>query len=61
MLIQNNGNYKLNVELNWLESELIRVAFRSTNLGIEYTDQEYYLLPEELATLADYINDTLAR
>lgn len=61
MLIQNNGNYKLNVELNWLESELIRVAFRRTDLGIEYTDQEYYLLPEELATLADYINDTLAR
>lgn len=61
MLIQNNGNYKLNVELNWLESELIRVAFRRTDLGIEYTDQEYYLLPEELATLADYINDSLAR
>ena len=61
MLIQNNGNYKLNVEINWLESELIRVAFRRTDLGIEYTDQEYYLLPEELATLADYINDVLAR
>ena len=61
MLIQNNGNYKLNVEINWLESELIRVAFRHTDLGIEYTDQEYYLLLEELATLADYINDVLAR
>ena len=61
MLIQNNGNYKLDVEINWLESELIRVAFRRTDLGIEYTDQEYYLLPEELATLADHINDVLCR
>lgn len=60
MLIQHAGNYKLNVEVQWLDLNQIRVAFRRTDLGIEYTDQEYYLTPQELSKLADYIRDVLA-
>lgn len=60
MLIQHAGNYKLNVEIQWLDLNQIRVAFRRTDLGIEYTDQEYYLTPQELSKLADYIRDVLA-
>lgn len=60
MLIQHSGNYKLNVEVQWLDLNQIRVAFRRTDLGIEYTDQEYYLTPQELSKLADYIRDVLA-
>ena len=61
MIVQHNGNYKLEVLAQWIEPEMVRVQFRRTDLGIEYTDAEFYLLPEELARLADHINDTLAR
>jgi hypothetical protein len=60
MLIQHTGNYKLAVEVQWLDLNQIRVAVRRTDLGIEYTDQEYYLTPQELSKLADYIRDVLA-
>ena len=60
MLIQHNANYRLAVEIQWLDLNQIRVAFRRTDLGIEYTDQEYYLTPQELSKLADYIRDVLA-
>lgn len=61
VIVQHNGNYKLDVTATWIEPEMIRVQFRRTDLGIEYTDSEFYLLPEELAKLADHLNDVLAR
>lgn len=60
MLIQHTANSRLAVEIQWLDLNQIRVAFRRTDLGIEYTDQEYYLTPQELSKLADYIRDVLA-
>jgi hypothetical protein len=60
MLIQHYDSYKLNVEIQWLDLNQIRVAFRRTDLGIEYTEHDYYLTPQELSKLADYIRDVLA-
>lgn len=61
MIIQHNGNYKLQAVVQWIDADQLKVQLRRTDLGIEYTDCEFYLTPTELATLADYINDTLAR
>lgn len=60
MLIQHNDHYKLNVEVQWLDLNQVRLAFRRTDLGIEYSDHEYYLTPQELSKLGDYIRDVLA-
>lgn len=61
MLLQHNDHYRLNVEVQWIDPEQVRLAFRRTDLGIEYSDHEYYLTPQELIRLTDHIRDVLAQ
>ena len=64
MLIQSNECYKLDVSLRWLDPEQIEVKITESNSdkgNWEHCYQSLFMGPEELATLSDYINDTLAR
>lgn len=64
MLIQSNECYKLDVAVQWLDPEQIQVKITRSNFDRgqwEHRYQSLFLAPTELATLADYINDTLAR
>lgn len=55
------GGYALDVKVTWLTPEMIRLSFLRTSDLQEYTPQEYYLSPAELAKIADHINDQMAR
>lgn len=61
MIIQETQDYRLEVKLAYIDSDLIQIGIDRSSTGIEYSRQEYYLKSDELAKLADYINDTLAR
>lgn len=50
------GGNNLNVQVTWLTPEMIRLAFIR-----DFDTQEYYLSPQELARVADHVNDVLAR
>ena len=53
--------YVLAVKVTWLTPEMIRLSFSRVSDILEYSPQDYYLSPEELARVADHINDVLAR
>lgn len=61
------GGYALDVKVTWLTSEMIRLSLIRSDLNpnssnaLEYTPQDYYLNPQELAKMADHINDVLCR
>jgi hypothetical protein len=61
MLVYDSISRRLDISAQWLDLNQLRLAFRRTDLGIEYTEQEYYLTPQELSKLADYIRDVLAQ
>lgn len=50
------GGTTLDVTVTWLTPDMIRLGFvRSSDA------QEYYVSPQELAKIADHINDVLCR
>lgn len=51
------GGCILDVKVTWLTSDSIRLSFAR---GSE-TPNDYYLTPQELARVADHINDVLCR
>ena len=55
------GGYFLDVKVTWLTPEMIRLSFARQSDLQEYAPQDYFLSPQELATIADHINDVLAR
>ena len=64
MLIQENETYKLSVSIRWLDPEQIEVLITTSNLEKghwEHRYQSFFMGPENLARLSDYIDDTLAR
>lgn len=61
MLVYDSLSRRLNIAVQWQDLDQLRLAFRRIDLGIEYTEQEYYLTPQELSRLADYIRDVLAQ
>ena len=60
-MILNNDNHKINLAVSWIDHDQLKLTFSRTTLGIQHTDQEYYLSAESMIELIDYINDTLAR
>ena len=55
------GGYTLDVRVTWLTPDQIRLSFdRGSDLQ-DYTRLDYFLTPEELARVADHINDVLCR
>ena len=55
------GGYTLDVKVTWLTPDMIRLSFARGGDAVEYTPQDYFLSPQELAKVADHINDVLAR
>lgn len=55
------GGYALDVKVTWLTPDQIRLSFARLCDTQEYVTQDYYLTPQELAKIADHINDVLAR
>jgi len=55
------GGYALDVKVTWLTPDMIRLVIARSSDFVEYSPQEFYLSPEELARMADHINDVLAR
>lgn len=55
------GGYALDVKVTWLTPEQIRLSFARLSDIQEYATQDYYLSPQELAAIADHINDVLCR
>lgn len=53
------GGYSLDVKVTWLTPEMIRLSFARGSE--EHAPQDYFLTPQELAKIADHINDVLAR
>jgi hypothetical protein len=58
MRIQEIEGYTFDVKLAWLEPDMIQFKLLRT-VGTEQRNQDFYFTPEELARLAEYINDTL--
>jgi hypothetical protein len=55
------GGYALDVKVTWLTPDMIRLSFARSSDISEYAVQDYFLSPQELARVADHINDVLAR
>jgi hypothetical protein len=55
------GGYALDVKVTWLTPDMIRLSFARSSDILEYAPQDYFLSPQELARIADHINDVLAR
>ena len=55
------GGYALDVKVTWLTPDMIRLSFARSSDVLEYSPQDYFLSPQELARVADHINDVLAR
>ena len=55
------GGYSLDVKVTWLTPEMIRLSFSRGSDILEYAPQDYFLSPQELAVVADHINDVLCR
>jgi hypothetical protein len=64
MKIQNNETYQLDARVTWLAPDLVQLKFITVNQekrGAETRNLSYFMTPEELMLLADYINDCLCR
>jgi hypothetical protein len=64
MIIQQNDCYKLEVKIQWLDAEQVHVKIVTHNLektGWVQATHNYFMKPEELAKMSDYIDSTLAR
>jgi len=61
MLIQQCGQYQMTAQVQWIDPEQILLRLDRSDPEFDFNTQEFYLRPEELARLADYIMDTLAR
>ena len=62
--IQKTDCYELDVKVTWLAPDQVQLKFITVNQekrGAETRNQSYYMTPQELASLADYINDCLCR
>ena len=55
------GGYSLDVKVTWLTPDMIRLSFARSSDISESAPQDYFLSPQELARIADHINDVLAR
>lgn len=55
------GGKALDVKVTWLTPDMIRLSFARVGDVLEYAPEDYYLSPQELARVADHINDVLAR
>jgi hypothetical protein len=55
------GGYALDVKVTWLTPDMIRLSFARSSDILEYSPQDYFLSPQELARVADHINDVLCR
>lgn len=55
------GGYTLDVKVTWLTPDQIRLSFARGSDLQDYAPQDYFLTPQELARVADHINDVLAR
>ena len=51
------GGTVLDVKVTWLTLDTVRLSFARQN----ETPQDYFLTPQELARVADHINDVLCR
>ena len=60
MIIQSNPNYKLEVKVTWLSPDLMHLKFITQDDSLGLQERDYFLAPEELSLMTDYINDTLA-
>jgi hypothetical protein len=49
MIIQQNEDSRLEVGLAYIDAGVIQMAVQQVSRDIEYTRQEYYFSPEELA------------
>ena len=58
MTLQEHEGHKFEVKLHWLDQDQVQLKILRT-VGTETRNQDYYFPPEELARLAEYINDTL--
>jgi hypothetical protein len=64
MQIQKTDCYELKTQVVWLEPDLVQLKVTTINQesrGAETRNQSYFMTPEELMRLADYINDCLCR
>lgn len=62
--IQKTDSYELNVTVTWLDLDQVQLKFTTTNKevrGAETRNLSYYMTPQELAKLADHIDDCLCR
>ena len=55
------GGYSLDVKVTWLTPDQIRLSFARQSDIQDYSPQDYFLSPQELARVADHINDVLCR
>lgn len=64
MQIQKTDTYELRAQVIWLEPDLVQLKVITVNQearGAETRNQSYFMTPEELMSLADYLNDCLCR
>ncbi len=59
MLIQMNDT-EFGFTLGWIEPDLLELNISEYRNGEQHNHATRYISPEQLARLADYINDTLA-
>lgn len=55
------GGYSLDVGVTWLTPDMIQFRLQRESDLQDYAPHDYFLTPEELARLADHINDVLCR
>ena len=61
MRIQTRDAYTLDVNVTWLDPEQIQLVILRWDQATGHTSQEYYLTPQELMNIADYIDDRMCR
>ena len=64
MIIQESPTYKLEVRVQWLDAHQVHMKITTHNLektGWVTSTHNYFMEPQELAKMSDYIDSTLAR
>ena len=59
MILKDHIGYSLQVSLTWIEPNEIKLTFKQYRTLEEINEINYYLKPNELEKLNDYINDIL--
>lgn len=59
MKIQDNGNYQLEVSATYLDRDVVHLCFTRHDDAQGISKHNFFMEPQEMATLVAYLNDFL--